>query len=186
MRSESQLKSEFRAALEAVTPLAPHLAATVHESLRARQRGRLWDLTPRELRIGLNAVAILMLFALAIATMAVFLALHRPTVPIRHGVGSVIVPFKMFSPTTGWGLAADAIVRTTDGGIHWTNVSPPGWERGNDYPLPPKSDFFLDGDRAWVTETSTTSLQVVFFRTTDGGRTWQQGASITGSNVYYD
>ncbi len=138
MRSESQLKSEFRAALEAVTPPAPHLAATVHESVRARQRGRLWDLAPRELRIGLNAVAILLLFALAIATIAVFLALHRPTVPIGHGVGSVIVPFKMFSPTTGWGLGADAIVRTTDGGA---------------------------------------------FRTTDGGRTWQQIASIVDAGL---
>ncbi len=183
MRSESQLKSEFRAALEAVTPPAPHLAATVHESVRARQRGRLWDLAPRELRIGLNAVAILLLFALAIATIAVFLALHRPTVPIGHGVGSVIVPFKMFSPTTGWGLGADAIVRTTDGGAHWTDVSPPGWARGYPYPLPPKSDFFLDSDRAWVTVVSATSPQIVFFRTTDGGRTWQQIASIVDAGL---
>jgi photosystem II stability/assembly factor-like uncharacterized protein len=183
MRSESQLKSEFRAALEAVTPPAPHLAATVHESLRARQRGRLWDLAPRELRIGLNAVAILLLIALAIATMGVFLALHRSTVPARHGVGSVIVPFKMFSPTTGWGLAANAIVRTTDGGIYWTDVSPPGWERDYPYPLPPKSDFFLDSDRAWVTKVSATSPQIVFFRTTDGGRTWQQIASIVDAGL---
>jgi len=181
MWSESKLKSEFRVALEAVTPPAPHLAATVQESLRARQRGWLWDLAPRELRIGLHAVAILLLVALAIATMGVFLALHRSTVPAGHGPASVSFPIKMMSPTIGWGSTADALVRTSDGGSHWTAVSPPGW-RYDPY-FQRDTNFFLDPDRAWVAQTSAATLQIDFFGTSDGGRTWQQVASVSGSDV---
>jgi BNR/Asp-box repeat len=65
-------------------------------------------------------------------------------------------------------------MRTTDGGLHWTDVSPPsipGRTNTND-------EFFLDASHAWVAETTTSSSacvdHVVIFRTADGGRTWQQ------------
>jgi photosystem II stability/assembly factor-like uncharacterized protein len=181
MLTEGELKSEFRAALEAVTPPAPWLSAKVKEGLRAEQRRRWRDRVPRELQISLNAAAILLLVVLAVATLGVFLVIHRSTVPARPGIGSVIVPIKMVSSTVGWGSTADALVRTSDGGSDWTDVSPPGW-RYDPY-FHRETDFFLDADHAWVAQTSAASLQIDFFRTSDGGRTWQQVASISGSDV---
>ncbi|HEV2014015.1 MAG TPA: hypothetical protein VGR77_09070 [Candidatus Dormibacteraeota bacterium] len=69
-------------------------------------------------------------------------------------------------------------MRTTDGGVHWLNVSPPsipGRTNKNDA-------FFLDATHAWVAETAGSANScidhVVTFRTADAGRTWQQGAPI--------
>jgi photosystem II stability/assembly factor-like uncharacterized protein len=80
-------------------------------------------------------------------------------------------PAKMLSATTGWAYGP---MRTTDGGLHWIDVSPPsipGRTNKND-------EFFLDATHAWVAETTTSSSacidHVVIFRTADGGHTWQQ------------
>jgi BNR/Asp-box repeat len=77
---------------------------------------------------------------------------------------------KMLSATTGWAYGP---MRTTDGGLHWIDVSPPsipGRTNKNE-------EFFLDASHAWVAETATSSSacidHVVIFRTADGGRTWQ-------------
>ncbi|HEX9098927.1 MAG TPA: hypothetical protein VF956_05515, partial [Candidatus Dormibacteraeota bacterium] len=68
---------------------------------------------------------------------------------------------KMFSATTGWAFGP---MRTTDGGWHWTDVSPPsipGRTNKNE-------EFFLDASHAWVAETATSSSacidHVVIFR----------------------
>jgi photosystem II stability/assembly factor-like uncharacterized protein len=90
-------------------------------------------------------------------------------------LGSVPVPVKMVSPTTGWAAGA---LRTTDGGSHWSSAGPG--------PLPDRSsghsEFFLDGTHAWVAQSvgspSACADQVVVFSTADGGHTWQQGPAI--------
>jgi photosystem II stability/assembly factor-like uncharacterized protein len=90
-------------------------------------------------------------------------------------LGSVPVPVKMVSPTTGWAAGA---LRTTDDGSHWSSAGP--------RPLPDRSsghsEFFLDGAHAWVAQAVGSSTacadQVVVFSTADGGRTWQQGQTI--------
>jgi photosystem II stability/assembly factor-like uncharacterized protein len=69
-------------------------------------------------------------------------------------------------------------MRTTDGGAHWLDVSPPS--------IPNRTlkndEFFLDATHAWVAETASSSkacvAEVVTFRTADGGLTWQQAAPI--------
>ena len=182
MRSNGELRSEFRAALEAVTPSAPWLAATVKERLRARQNSSWKDQGRRELRIGFNVVAILLLIAIALATVGVFLAIHQSIGPAGRGAGLLGFPTKMVSPTTGWGHSFDSIVRTTDGGAVWTDVSPPGWEQSDPY-THIKSDFFLDANRAWATESSITGPQIIVFRTTDGGQRWQRVATIAVTDV---
>lgn len=109
---------------------------------------------------------------------------------------------KMMNATNGWAVAqcglaampafeggstiqcqwprteAIGILRTTDGGATWTDVSPPSvpnrtWHHG---------EFFLDANHAWVAEVSRTASacvsQVTTFRTSDGGRTWQQAGGV--------
>jgi photosystem II stability/assembly factor-like uncharacterized protein len=109
---------------------------------------------------------------------------------------------KMFSSMTGWGLGqctsgarpsfpngstinctwpqveSMGILRTSDGGTTWTDVSPPSvtnrtWHH---------AQFFLDANHAWVGEVSRTAdacaSQVTMFMTADGGRSWQQGGTI--------
>ncbi len=76
----------------------------------------------------------------------------------------------MVTPTIGWQSPGASLTRTTDGGAHWMDVTPPGL--GNigvaDY---------LDATHAWIAEE--VGNRVITFRTADGGRTWQQGAPIT-------
>src|SRR6266567_960374 len=98
----------------------------------------------------------------------------------------------MFSPSTGWGwtfeLTPAPVWHTTDGGRTWMDVSPPALpdnlsDSGNE------DVYFLDGTHAWVAETgqsgpASSGAYIRSFRTSDGGRTWQEGAPITGLNPY--
>jgi photosystem II stability/assembly factor-like uncharacterized protein len=90
-------------------------------------------------------------------------------------------PVKMASPTVGW---ASGGLRTTDGGIHWRDVSSPDMREGSVTQLYPPgfSDFYFDGDHAWQAAVygSNTSCfdHVSVFSTTDGGKTWQRSAPI--------
>jgi len=136
MRTDSELRSEFRSALEAVTPAAPWLTHTVKKGLATTLSARRADRAPLHLRYGLNVVAVLVLIALAVAAVGVYLTFHHAVVPASHpGVGRVFFPTKMVDASTGWswvdpaslqrGLEGSGLWRTTDGGANWTDVSPP-------------------------------------------------------------
>ena len=194
MRTDSELRSEFRSALEAVTPAAPWLTHTVKKGLATTLSARRADRAPLQLRYGLNVVAVLVLIALAVAAVGVYLTFHHAVVPASHpGVGRVFFPTKMVDASTGWswvdpaslqrGLEGSGLWRTTDGGANWTDVSPPSFPDR----LTPHMDtsFVLDATHAWVAESGAgaaygASLYTATFRTTDGGKTWDEGASIEG------
>jgi photosystem II stability/assembly factor-like uncharacterized protein len=75
----------------------------------------------------------------------------------------------MIDRNNGWATGA---LRTTDGGAHWQDVSPPSLpNRQGDAP-----EFYLDSNHAW--QGQTFADRVVIFRTSNGGRTWQQGAPV--------
>jgi photosystem II stability/assembly factor-like uncharacterized protein len=84
----------------------------------------------------------------------------RPTFPI---------PVKMIDGNIGWATGA---LRTTDGGAHWEDVSPPSLPNSQG----DTAEFYLDSNHAW--QGQTFAGYVVIFRTVDGGRTWQQGAAV--------
>jgi len=93
--------------------------------------------------------------------------------------------------TTAWGTTTipngntdywfTILLRTTDGGENWWNVSPPLVE-----PLTEviQELFFLDGEQAWIAtsaeraDTAVVSSTTVW-RTQDGGRTWSSGKPIS-------
>src|SRR5438093_4204052 len=187
MRTDGQLRSEFRSALESVTPAAPWLADAVRKSLGTRLSTRRSDRAQPQLRFGLNVVAILVLIALAVAAVGVYVTTHQSVAPAAHpGIGRIFYPTKMVSASTGWSWVDSATLwRTTDGGAHWTNVSPPS-PPGR---LSPYTDtaYLLDTSHAWVAESSPgadggAGPYVTTFRTTDGGRTWHEGAPIGGQS----
>jgi photosystem II stability/assembly factor-like uncharacterized protein len=104
-----------------------------------------------------------------------------PTGSASPVVGSIPAgPFayvSMMSATSGWAdIDQTGHPRhTTDGGAHWTDVSPPAALMGGI-----SSDYFLDADHAWVVDARWGSrVQLLTQRTIDGGRSWQQGAGIT-------
>jgi len=94
-------------------------------------------------------------------------------------------PVKMSSATTGW---ASGGLRTTDGGAHWRDVSPPALRDDAPNQLvkvlapPGYSDYYLDGNRAWEARTyrSETACydHIATFGTLDGGLTWRLSEPI--------
>jgi photosystem II stability/assembly factor-like uncharacterized protein len=93
---------------------------------------------------------------------------------------------KMASTTTGWAWGS---LRTTDGGAHWRDVSPPPSplrEDASPYaktkPPPGYSAFYLDANHAWEARiyASTASCydRIATFHTVDGGRTWEPSQTV--------
>jgi photosystem II stability/assembly factor-like uncharacterized protein len=78
----------------------------------------------------------------------------------------------MLTPTTGWSMAGGQVLWTIDGGTHWRNITPPSLQHVVGF----LQASFLNESVGWVWafQDTTTSL----FSTTDGGQTWQQGASF--------
>ncbi len=94
----------------------------------------------------------------------------------------------MVNAQTGWAVTGKGrIVRTTDGGVHWKDVTPT-------YPAAPpfaaqKSVVtdFLTFSSAWVAVSYTAADEtttVVVFRTTDGGQTWQNTTIQQTSQIF--
>jgi photosystem II stability/assembly factor-like uncharacterized protein len=80
----------------------------------------------------------------------------------------------MFDAQKGWAVTGKGrIVQTTDGGVHWKDVTPRYPSSGSRQKV--VADF-LKFSSAWVAVSDTAAdgtTTVVVFRTSDGGRTWQ-------------
>lgn len=201
--SNVELEARLRSAAstyERLAPSAPHLEQHIFERIAVTHRehgpqpGRVGH---RSWAIQLLAAAALVAFALAVAFVVREARLFGEPQPVTTpapyqipsppavGAGCSPVarewatlpprPARMLSATTGWAYGP---MRTTDGGAHWLDVSPPS--------IPARSnqndEFFLDATDAWVAETASSSKacidHVITFRTADGGQTWQQAAPI--------
>ncbi|HET9849044.1 MAG TPA: hypothetical protein VFR68_10865 [Candidatus Dormibacteraeota bacterium] len=81
----------------------------------------------------------------------------------------------MVNHSTGWaaGSATNRILRTTDGGTHWNDVTPQDATAGT------WITFFLDANNAWLASSlqsasGSPDTAVEIYRTADAGRTWQR------------
>jgi hypothetical protein len=122
-------------------------------------------------------------------------------------IGS-ISQLKMLDANNGWAATSSAVLKTSDGGQQWTDVTPADWE-ATDNQSDQKNDgvsaaFFLDVNDAWmvssnantvgdqiastaVASTQTPNIQIqvqVYVRATiDGGRTWMDAHPIQVTNL---
>jgi photosystem II stability/assembly factor-like uncharacterized protein len=194
------LRTEFRRALEVVTPPAPWLAANVRAELRRRRkaqmaRQRRWlapTLSPANTRL----LAIALIVVLLVAAAGTFLVVHRfvlQPIPIHTHTGAAsrmcsTGATDMITTQIGW----QGTTRTTDGGTTWVDVSPPA------IPSQGKGGgavCVLDATHAWV--TVATSLNntcpqgcagpeidhLYVMSTADGGATWKTSQPIPASGM---
>jgi photosystem II stability/assembly factor-like uncharacterized protein len=89
-----------------------------------------------------------------------------PTVVLKN-VGS-ISSLHMFDATTGWALTDKDVLRTTDGGIHWQDVTPPHAS------LNAANIAVLDASTAWIAMPQLGSSTIQVFHTLNAGQTWQE------------
>ncbi len=78
-----------------------------------------------------------------------------------------LTAIEMLDEHQGWALTATSILRTSDGGGHWKNVSP-----ANVPYLLGLQGTFLTVSTAWVTAEMSESEPLRVLRTTDGGNHW--------------
>lgn len=103
----------------------------------------------------------------------------KPTPGVTPGVQSAYpllppVAFKMFDGSKGWAAGEDTnrVLRTVDGGRHWSDVTPRGVRAGSWIP------YFLDASNAWIASSlqpgsGSADYSVEIYRTSDGGSSWQ-------------
>jgi photosystem II stability/assembly factor-like uncharacterized protein len=183
----SDIRTEIRDAFEMEQSAFPPPAAVraqVIAAVSAHARASEYRREPgaRNLTWLMGAAAVLLAIAIVAGLMAGRLINSHPT-PVQPGPGIRSIPagsfasVSMMSATSGW---ADIdqngdVKRTTDGGVHWSDVSPPAVFVGGT-----SSAYFLDANQAWVVDASwASSVQLVSQRTIDGGRSWQQGGRVT-------
>jgi photosystem II stability/assembly factor-like uncharacterized protein len=77
----------------------------------------------------------------------------------------------MLDVNNGWALTDRSVLRTTDGGTTWHNVTPAGWSAAL-----PASPFFLDNTTAWLGVMGADPTSGTLCRTTNGGLAWNSVA----------
>ncbi len=127
----------------------------------------------------LGGIAAVLLTALLVGSLLLVLGLARRSSegtpgntlqPSKQvgGTGS-LKSLQMIDLTTGWALSEHAILRTTDGGLQWENVTPPHTVLTQEC----IADF-LSASLAWIATPQSHGTTAQVLRTTDGGQTWQQ------------
>lgn len=93
-----------------------------------------------------------------------------PTIPAPVVTSPGITSLHMLNELDGWAIAENAILRTTDGGSTWYNVSPSGVTAFGFG----AAHTFLNASQAWVmvAEASDPTGSGLLYRTGDGGLTW--------------
>jgi photosystem II stability/assembly factor-like uncharacterized protein len=77
----------------------------------------------------------------------------------------------MLDANNGWALTASSILKTTDGGVHWKDVTPANAGLNQD-----ALGDFLNGQYAWIAVPPPQQEEgpgIAILRTSNGGQSWQ-------------
>ncbi len=113
----------------------------------------------------------------SLAAARVPLVVGAPATPaaLQDSQPLTLTTVQLVDERNGWGLDAAAhILRTTDGGQAWTEVTQPGQ---------PLDTFFLDAQTAWAYQAGDPTQGLL--RTTDGGQTWASLAPTLPFDGYF-
>jgi photosystem II stability/assembly factor-like uncharacterized protein len=92
-----------------------------------------------------------------------------PTIPSEE----ILISMRMTSLSVMWAATETRILRSTDAGRSWTDVTPAN-RPGN------WSAFFaVDDSAAWAVHSDYGTTSLTILRTTDGGLTWHRSAAPT-------
>ncbi len=115
---------------------------------------------------------------------------------LKPGEALKVTSIHMLDAALGWAVGRgstdpnDHILRTTDGGNTWRDVSPSGAFSASDNSDKAAAAFFLDASHAWIAVYNRTPsphpqpAQVWF--TTDGGQNWTPSQTLDLANVQQD
>ncbi|SRR5579883_2243837 len=85
-------------------------------------------------------------------------------------VSGPLTTIRMLSTQYGWALTQNAVLKTSDGGVHWSDVTP-GRVPDGGYAMA-RGDF-MSTQIAWVASPQLNANTVTVQRTTNGGQSWQ-------------
>jgi photosystem II stability/assembly factor-like uncharacterized protein len=88
-----------------------------------------------------------------------------PTLPVATSPS--IQSLDMLDANNGWGVGANAVYRTADGGATWFDATPSAGISSA-----PRGFFFLNPATGWVVLSVTDPTNGTLYHTTDGGVTW--------------
>ena len=150
-------------------------------------------------RLVSEIAALIIVFALLGSIVLVFsLRPHAPAhnEPLPTNPNGQIQQIHLIDAKVGWAVVQtkhgsnvdpnSAIMRTTDGGHTWYDVTPPEslnqWSTGVEVSQAPITDF-LSANTAWIALVPvTTGDRASLYFTKDGGKTWQE-SSIPVNNI---
>jgi len=82
---------------------------------------------------------------------------------------AALTSLHMIDATTGWAIAGKAVLRTSDGGSHWRDVTPAGHAL-----VSGSAAQFLTASLPWIAISQAGAPTTQLFHTSDGGQSWQQ------------
>jgi photosystem II stability/assembly factor-like uncharacterized protein len=116
---------------------------------------------------------------------------------IQHfttGQEFTVTSIHMIDANIGWAIGGlvnvgDHVLRTSDGGTTWTDLTPPEEVAASD-DNKTATGYFQDAQTAWVLFSNTSGItptKSIVWRTQDGGTTWQasQPLDLTNLAEYY-
>lgn len=83
-------------------------------------------------------------------------------------VNPSLAGFEMLDALNGWGVTDTSLVRTMDGGVNWTDITPSG-VTSLGYSA---NVYFLDPLTGWLVVASPDYINGTIFHTSDGGINW--------------
>ncbi len=178
-----QLRGAFESELEAHDPRLRARVAAAISTRPAPARQRLWHWA-----IGVSGLVLVGLVAGTVAFAPRLVGRPAPS-PVAPSATAFILPtpraaetarlttIRMFTPEMGWLATAQQVLRTTDGGAHWSDVTPDEARLASRWSSLGAGVAFGGTERAWLVEAASAQGSRVF-RTSDGGKTWQASAPV--------